>query len=765
MHFADRSTPPPTPTGGGLCNGSLGDPVINITFGHGPNPGPALPFIVPGATTNLTYIASAGDPPFPPPNDGQYSISNSVPFNDTWFFRAKDHTGTYPDGYMAIYNASQLPGEFYKQTVSGLCGSTTYEFAAWLANILNPYLRTEDLHPDVTFSIELSDGTVLQSYDTGPLLQTAYMTWKQYGLFFTTPSNVSSVVIRMINNNPGGQAHLGNDLAIDDITFRPCGPIITTSISNSQAVDSTAVCEGSSLHLYGTASTGYTNPSYFWQFSSDSGQTWIDLPNSNSFDLNVTPFSNGKMLDLKYRMVTAESANINSPNCRVASNAVTITVDPGPQGKLTGLDACFGDFGRMIFTAEVGIGPYLISYQDENNNYFTQNGLNSGDTLYVPFPIYDTTSFILEGIQDAIGCQNLTVANNLSTINLKPLPQGAISDYTGCAGDTARVNFLASYGSPPFTIKLTDGTSIFTINNVPYGGLIAIPNVINTTNTTYQLLSISDSNNLGCTRTDFFDGSTALVTVQPSPDVAFAAMNPVCGNVAPFIITGGTENSGLDGQGYYIGTGVSASGAFDPSKVDPGTYSIQYLYISDNGCVDSANQPLIVNPYPVPNTGSDIIACVNSQVQLHASGGNVYLWSPSTGLSDPTVADPIATGSGTITYSVAVTNVEGCSASDSVTLVISPLGKAAYTVPNAFTPNGDGKNDCFGVGRWGGIELEEFSIYNRWGQLVFHTRNPSDCWNGTFNGKQQDAGGYIYVIRAITPCGNISLKGTVVLIR
>jgi gliding motility-associated-like protein len=93
------------------------------------------------------------------------------------------------------------------------------------------------------------------------------------------------------------------------------------------------------------------------------------------------------------------------------------------------------------------------------------------------------------------------------------------------------------------------------------------------------------------------------------------------------------------------------------------------------------------------------------------------------------------------------------------------LGKAAYTVANAFTPNGDGKNDCFGIQRWGGIQLLEFSVYNRWGQKVFFTKNTSECWNGTFKGIPQDTGGYIYIIRATTPCGYVNLKGTVFLIR
>ena len=152
-----------------LCQGSLGDPVVNITFGHGPNPGPPLNYIVPGASTSMTYIASSGTLPLPPPNDGQYSISNGVPGNPTWFFRAPDHTATAWDGYMAIYNASADPGEFYRQTVTTLCGGTTYEFAAWVANILDSNKRVENLHPDISFSIEQPDGTVLAKFDTGSI--------------------------------------------------------------------------------------------------------------------------------------------------------------------------------------------------------------------------------------------------------------------------------------------------------------------------------------------------------------------------------------------------------------------------------------------------------------------------------------------------------------------------------------------------------------------------------------------------------------------
>ncbi|HMH35058.1 MAG TPA: LamG domain-containing protein, partial [Puia sp.] len=621
-----------------LCNGSLGDPVVNISFGHGSNPGPPLPSIVPGASSSLAYVAPGGDPAFPPPEDGQYSISNGVPFNQTWFFRAKDHTGTFPDGYMAIYNASAQPGEFYKQTVSGLCGGTTYEFAAWLANILNPYLVTEDLHPDVTFRIEQPDGSLLASYDTGPLVQTSYMSWQQFGLFFTTPASVSTIVLRMINNNPGGAAHQGNDLAIDDITFRPCGPTVTASLSNTQQLDSMAVCEGTSLHLHGTATAGYSNPAYIWQFSSDSGKTWVDLPNTNLLDIDVAPYANGALINYKYRMLTAESANIGSASCRVASHLLTVTVDPVPQSKLTGINTCYGDIGKMLFSTQPGLGPYSISYHNQSNTSFVQNNLNNGDTFFIPFAITDTTGFILESITDSKGCGNLAVLNNQSTINVVPLPQGSISGGSGCEGDTARIHFTASNGRAPFSLTLNDGRSTFTVNDVPQSGIIAIPNAINTSTNTYYLVSLTDSNNLGCTRLGNFTISSAVVDVLPSPKIVFDPLTPICKNdAAIMLISGVHENSGLPGNGLFRGNGVSANGTFDPVQVAPGTYSIQYYYTATNGCVDSATQPLVVNPVPVPDAGRDVLACINSSIQLSATGGDKYLWSPPTGLNDPAI--------------------------------------------------------------------------------------------------------------------------------
>jgi gliding motility-associated-like protein len=127
--------------------------------------------------------------------------------------------------------------------------------------------------------------------------------------------------------------------------------------------------------------------------------------------------------------------------------------------------------------------------------------------------------------------------------------------------------------------------------------------------------------------------------------------------------------------------------------------------------------------------------------------------------------NPVATVSSTTTFKVTALNNEGCSSSDSMKVEVALKNKNAYQVANAFSPNSDGKNDCFGIRHWGTIALHQFSVFNRWGEKVFSTTDPSRCWDGTFKGHLLDTAGYVYIIDATTGCGNVTLKGTVMLIR
>ncbi len=203
-----------------LCTGSLGDPVVNITFGSGANPGSPLP---PGVTSYY-YVGSC-------PNDGLYTIVNSMSgcFTNTWHTLTEDHTPGDVNGYMMVVNSSEEPGTFYLDTVKNLCGSTTYEFSAWVMSVLTASAcEGAGIQPNITFTIETTTGSIIGTYSTGNIANLDHPEWKHYGFYFVLPGGLSNVVLRMVNNSPGG---CGNDLALDDITFRPCGPQVHATFS------------------------------------------------------------------------------------------------------------------------------------------------------------------------------------------------------------------------------------------------------------------------------------------------------------------------------------------------------------------------------------------------------------------------------------------------------------------------------------------------------------------------------------------------------
>lgn len=163
---------------------------------------------------------------------------------------------------------------------------------------------------------------------------------------------------------------------------------------------------------------------------------------------------------------------------------------------------------------------------------------------------------------------------------------------------------------------------------------------------------------------------------------------------------------------------------------------------------------------------SNDIDCVISETKLTATCGVKYLWTPATGLSDSTLSNPVVKINNTTIYNVAITSNEGCVVKDSIQVkVLTGNIENGYFVQNSFTPNGDGKNDCFSLKNWRGIQQFSLSIFTRWGQLIFHSNDTNTCWDGKFNNIEQASGTYVYYIKAKNFCGDILRKGTIVLIR
>ncbi|MDB5013281.1 MAG: type sorting protein [Daejeonella sp.] len=296
-----------------LCTGTLGDPVVKITFGAGEGLGPAL------GSDVTTYTYDFGSCP----NDGLYSIINKTDLNchaNEWHRLTQDHTGD-PNGYMMLVNAAYTRGTFYKKSISGLCPGTTYEFGAYVLNIL----KVNGFDPKLTFRIETTDGTKLDSLNTGDIARSSDPEWKRFALQFTTTIQTPNIVLRIINEAPGGN---GNDLVIDDITFRPCGPIITSGL-NGTADKELSICEGTSgTFPLKAAVVGDVNREYQWQTSQD-GINWADITGATNTETQKI-FNNAVPGIYQFRMLTAIMGNINSPNCRTASEPLKIKVNAAP---------------------------------------------------------------------------------------------------------------------------------------------------------------------------------------------------------------------------------------------------------------------------------------------------------------------------------------------------------------------------------------------------------------------------------------------------
>ena len=367
---------------GAQCTGSLGAPVVNITFGQGSNPGNVLSSAVPGTSTSYTYKPASGNPPSNTVLDGDYTLLNQVPNNSNWHIGTKDHTGN-PGGYMALFNGTASSGEFYRQTISNLCPGTTYELAAWLLNVANAGTSggASAPMPNVTFRlIDGNNNDLIVPFTTGPIPASTIPFWNQYATTFTTPSGINSVTLILSSEGigGGGSSPVGNDLAVDDITLRPCGPLTSVSFSATSSSQQRTVCNTETVSLYGSISGGLNNPTYQWQISTD-GINWTDIAGATALNFTLPAQTQG---NYQLRMLSAQAGNIGSVNCRFVSGTMLLT----SQSCYNCSDTCYWKVtgnnvinGNNIF-GTVSDDDIRIQTSAKHRGIITKNGLLGWNT-------------------------------------------------------------------------------------------------------------------------------------------------------------------------------------------------------------------------------------------------------------------------------------------------------------------------------------------------------------------------------------------------
>jgi gliding motility-associated-like protein len=325
-------------------------------------------------------------------------------------------------------------------------------------------------------------------------------------------------------------------------------------------------------------------------------------------------------------------------------------------------------------------------------------------------------------------------------VTVKSLSVKTNADTAICSGSSIQLN---TNNGTAFLWSPVSGLSDPDIKNP-----VAAP----TTTTEYHVIATDE---FGCTAKD-----TVLITVKPIPEIAISGDTLVCKGTPVQLYAAG-------GISYKWSPAINLNDPLVASPTAVATESRMYKVkvTGSNQCSAEDSVTISIRPLPTFNASGNKDICVGSQLTLVASGGDSYEWSSTTVIPEPNSPQITVTPSANTTYTVNIAE-NTCNFDTVINLPVKVRALPEFSsLPNAFTPNNDGKNDCFGVRQWGDAKIEQFMIYNRWGQIVFETKNSHDCWDGTFKGISQASGGYVYIIRAGTVCGYVFKKGIVTLIR
>ncbi|MBC7553781.1 MAG: gliding motility-associated C-terminal domain-containing protein [Taibaiella sp.] len=205
----------------------------------------------------------------------------------------------------------------------------------------------------------------------------------------------------------------------------------------------------------------------------------------------------------------------------------------------------------------------------------------------------------------------------------------------------------------------------------------------------------------------------------------------------------------------------------------PGDYPFNVTF-TDNGCPLPGTQTItyvikILPPLSITATPHLSVIKYGGEAQLDAPNTTpyrlIYRWEPFEGAVDnPNISNPVVHPTVSTKYTVYVKNQWGCKAQDTALVYVDPT--AHDIVPTSFTPNNDGLNDVFRVVNLKFDKLIDFTVYNRWGKMVFQTADKNKGWDGTYSGAMQETAVYYYHILFEKPDGKlVDLKGNVTLIR
>lgn len=514
-----------------------------------------------------------------------------------------------------------------------------------------------------------------------------------------------------VNNNDD----VGTDpsVAIDNIVIEgdPIGgggglaPIADFTFSPN------STCVGANV-LFTDASTNIAGASYSWDFGPNATPT-----TANTVGPHNVVFSAVGNQTITLTVTTPEGSDVSTQ---------TYTVTNGPNVTASAAPPQICENGSTTLT---GGGA---------NAYTWDNGLGIGAS-HVVSPT-QTTTYTVTGL-----------------------------DFQGCSA-TATVTVIVSGLGPELTMSSVDaacfGTpsgqaSVVAIGNGPFQYLWSPIGGINPTATnlfpTNYTVAVTDAN--GCI-------STGMVTVgaptpiQPNAQITNTNCNAPTGSILL------NPEGGAGSYSYSWLPGGSTQQFLN--ELAPGNY--QVTITDGNNC----SQPFNFSISPNNNFLVEIdptTSNINYQENVPLSStvtpqipGATYSWTPTTGLSCSNCPDPIASPTQNTTYTLTVTHPNGCTQSAQTRITVNlPCG--SIFMPTIFSPNGDFLNDKLCV-MGACVEFMTYTIYNRWGEVVFTSNNQEDCWNGSFRGVPAPNGVYAYRYQVTLTDGSMQEgSGNVTLVR
>lgn len=401
----------------------------------------------------------------------------------------------------------------------------------------------------------------------------------------------------------------------------------------------------------------------------------------------------------------------------------------------TSASTCITPDGRITIKANGGTTPYY--YSIDNGNSFTLNNF---------FNVKSGRYNIL--VKDKNGCTTTGSATVIAINDVMKLDLGPDKDL--CYGDSVSLIPTTTPPADYFRWSLPAGLSDTTSGS---------PKASPSDTTKYYLTARTGY----CERID-----SITINVLHKPIANAGADTLICNNTYAILHGSATNLSG--GVKYLwtpsadVASPNSATTIVRPKNSRPNPYILQVTDMY--GCNFKVFDEVIVimNAPVIAFAGNDTVASIGVPHQLFGSGGTKYLWSPSNVLNNPLLQNPLATLQNDTRFNLLVKDTLGCIGTSSV--LIKTYKGTKYYVPNAFTPNGDGVNDVFrGVAP--GIQATfYFKIFNRWGLLVYESKDVQKGWDGTYMGMLQPTAVYVWIIKGLDVNSKpVELRGTVTLIR